>query len=73
MFDREDELEKMNSRLETLLEKFDFKDRKESEIEDVFKCNFDFCDAILKMEREKSFSFLAKVIEKGKKKNEDVN
>ena len=65
VFDREDSLEKMNSRLDTLLNKFELKDRwYEGEIkQEQLKIDYTKAYEILEKEREKSMNFLKKALD----------
>ena len=65
VFDREDSLEKMNSRLDTLLNKFELKDRwYEGEIkQEQLKTDYTKAYEILEKEREKSMNFLKKALD----------
>lgn len=66
VFNREDKSTSMNSRIETLLSKFNLKNREYNEkyISEE-NLNHDYTEAyeILKMEREKSFNFLKKALD----------
>ena len=64
IFNREEKIESMNSRIETLLKKFDLKER---EIKDYsqsleFDCDFSKVDSILEIERKKSMEYLKNAI-----------
>lgn len=65
VFDREDNQNKMNSRLETLLDKFKLQDRKfEDKIEQrQLKCNYNEAYEILESERRKADNFIKKALE----------
>ena len=65
VFDREDSLVKMNSRLDTLLKKFELEDRwYEGEIkEEQLKTDYTKAYEILEKEREKSMKFLKKALD----------
>lgn len=65
VFDREDSLEKMNSRLDTLLKKFELGDRwYEGKIkEEQLKTDYTKAYEILEKEREKSMNFLKKALD----------
>ncbi len=65
VFNREDKEESMNSRLETLLNKFKLDDRKYTgEItKKQLECNYEESYKILEEEREKSYNFLKKSLE----------
>lgn len=60
VFERQDNLVPMNSRLETLLSKFDLQDRKyKGKITDeLLSCDYSEAKKILKQEQEKSIKFL---------------
>jgi len=64
VFDREDNVKSMNSRLETLLSKFELGDRKfKKEIsKELLQCNYDKTDVILEEERKKAENFLTGVL-----------
>lgn len=65
IFNREDDTVSMNSRIETLINKFNLKDRKYNEKEITKEnMNYDYTEAysILKEERKKSMKFLMKSI-----------
>ena len=65
MFDREDSNESMNSRLETLLKKFNLEDRKYKGviINNDLKCDYRKAYEILEKEKEKSMKFLKKALD----------
>lgn len=65
VFDREDNWEKMNSRIETLLSKFKLEDRRcNGQItEEMLKANYIDTYKILEKEREKSMQFLKKALD----------
>ena len=65
VFDREDSLVKMNSRLDTLLKKFELEDRRyEGEIKkEQLKTDYTKAYEILEKEREKSMKFLKKALD----------
>ena len=65
VFDREDSLVKMNSRLDTLLKKFELEDRwYEGEIKkEQLKTDYTKAYEILEKEREKSMKFLKKALD----------
>lgn len=58
VFERQDHNESMNSRLETLLKKFNMEDRFEKNIKNAYDVNFDNIDQILNREREKAINYL---------------
>ncbi len=64
IFEREDGFVSMNSRLETLLNKFEFEERKLKDYTQKISLDMDFknTDEILKIEREKSDKFLRKAL-----------
>lgn len=64
VLNREDNIKSMNSRIETLLNKFKLQgiEIKNYNQELNFKCDFSHVDDILKIEREKSMNFLKKAI-----------
>lgn len=71
VFDRDDNIESMNSRLDTLLNKFDLKSRKfNGKLEKKFlSCDFSHCYDILKSERNKSREFLLNALDVGDENN----
>lgn len=64
-FERQDKLTPMNSRMDTLLSKFQLQDRKfNGKIKnDLLKCDYKEAKAILEKEKEKSFNFLKKALD----------
>lgn len=64
VFDREDKIENMNSRIETLLEKFKLKDRKYNGILNEKSLNYNYIESykILEKERIKANKFLKKAL-----------
>ena len=65
VFDREDNIVNMNSRLETLLKKFELENRKYTEkIIEKSKNNYDNNKVILEKERKKTFKFLNEALNK---------
>lgn len=66
VFDREDKMARMSSRIETLLSKFNLKDRKYTGkiTSKDLKANYSAAYKILEKEREKSKKFLEKALEK---------
>ena len=65
VFDREDNMEKMNSRLETLIKKFNLKDREFTGTITYKNLKHDYTEAykILEQEKYKSISFLKKSLD----------
>lgn len=65
VFDREDSNESMNSRLETLLKKFNLQDRKYTGVitKDDLKYDYSQVYEVLKKEKEKTIGFLKKVLD----------
>ena len=65
VFNREDNLAKMNSRIETLLNKFKLEDRKYNGqiTQEILKVNYIDTYKILEKEREKSMHFLKKALD----------
>ncbi len=66
VFDREDKLVKMNSRLETLLKKFALEDRKYTGKvkQNELSCNYEKSIKILEEEKKKSYIFLKEALNK---------
>ena len=64
VLDREDKMQSMNSRIETLLNKFDLKQQKFNSWDNI-KIDHDYShvDLILEKEREKSLNFLKKALD----------
>ena len=65
VFDREDSNESMNSRLETLLKKFDLEDRKYAGVitDDNLKYDYNQAYEILEKEKKESMNFLKKALD----------
>lgn len=66
IFDRVSKIPSMNSRIDTLLTKFDLLDRKSDEIidnKDVFNIDYSHVPSILAAEREKALDFLKRALE----------
>ena len=65
IFEREDEYVSMNSRIETLLNKFCLTDRtiKNYNQNLTFECDFSKTDEILRVEREKSLEYLKNALD----------
>ena len=63
VFERKDNFKKMNSRLNTLLKKFDCLQRKQEELDErsIFKMDFQKTDQIIKQEQSKFKKFLEKI------------
>lgn len=62
VFDRESKGKSMYSRIDTLLEKFNLKDRKYNEKEILQPIDYSFIDNIIEEEREKTYKFLNKAL-----------
>lgn len=73
VMNREDNVQSMNSRMETLLKKFQLQDRVITNYNQKidFNCNFSKIDKILEIERKKSMKFLNKAICMEENKNEN--
>jgi len=66
VFDREGNMESMNSRLDTLLGTLKLTERKVEKIaniKNIFECNYDEAYEILKKEQEESFKFIKKALQ----------
>lgn len=66
IFNRGGKIVSMNSRIDTILKKFNFENRhwdKLKESKEYFNINFDHCEKILEAEREKSIKYLKKSLE----------
>ena len=67
VFERDGSGKSMNSRLETLLFKFQLEDRKitKKKISKDYKCNYDGCDEVLEQEKQKGIKFLKTALKIG--------
>ena len=65
VFDREEKIVSMNSRIETLISKFNLKNRKFEGKITIENLNHDYSEAykILELEREKANNFLEKALD----------
>ena len=65
VFERQDREDKMNSRIDTLLNKFKLENRrfKGNFSEELLKCDYTETKKILKMEQQRSIEFLRKALD----------
>lgn len=65
IFERQDKLVSMNSRIDTLLSKFNLQNRRFNEkiTEDLLRCNYKDAKRTLEKEKEKSFNFLRRALD----------
>lgn len=65
VFDRNSEGKKMNSRIDTLLKKFNLTDRKKIDIsnKEIFNIDYSYAKSVLRKDRDESLNFIKNVVE----------